>query len=35
MTQLLHGLLQQVGFNHVEETFRWYNFAAMIAVKAP
>ena len=29
------ALLHQVGFNHVEETFRWYNFAAMIAVKAP
>lgn len=29
------ALLRQVGFRHVEETLRWYNFAAMIAVKAP
>ncbi|MSQ66865.1 MAG: carboxy-S-adenosyl-L-methionine synthase CmoA [Gammaproteobacteria bacterium] len=28
------ALLHQVGFRHVEETLRWYNFAAMVAVKA-
>jgi tRNA (cmo5U34)-methyltransferase len=27
-------LLREVGFKHVEETFRWYNFASMIAVKS-
>ena len=28
------ALLREVGFKHVEETFRWYNFASMIAVKS-
>lgn len=26
-------LLKKVGFRHVEETFRWYNFCCMVAVK--
>jgi len=26
-------LLKKVGFRHVEETFRWYNFCSMVAVK--
>ncbi len=26
-------LLRKVGFRHVEETFRWYNFCCMVAVK--
>lgn len=27
------ALLQSIGFTHVEEFFRWYNFAGIIAVK--
>lgn len=27
------ALLEQAGFRHVEEFFRWYNFSGMIAVK--
>ncbi len=27
------GLLKKVGFRHVEEAFRWYNFCCMVAVK--
>jgi len=28
-----HEMLQEVGFRHCEEFFRWYNFAGFVAVK--